>query len=759
MKKYIITTILLFFCHYFSFAQGSPNGINYQAVARELSGNPIANANINLKIFITDGTGLTVYYNEDHNNVTTNQFGLFSVPIGGGNPKSGILKNLQWGITPYYIKFEIDGTPTSPQPLQLLSVPYAFYADNSGNGGIMGPTGPTGAKGTTGTTGLTGATGTTGAAGVTGPIGLTGSTGPQGIVGVTGPTGVTGAQGIAGVTGATGTTGVTGLTGPTGPIVTGTSGQTLRHDGSAWVANSLIFNNGTNVGIGMTNPLVKLNIGDNTTTIVSVNSAGNAVNSKMTVTRSRGTLTVPTALAIGDILGEYDFTGHDGTNYNTSSRISATATETFTVSARGSHMQFYTTQTGTNTLSEKMRINDNGRVGIGSTNPDTKLHLLGNSFESLKIQTSANANAGAQTVFTTPQNEWIIGSRNDGAFGASENFAIADGLTYRMVFDQNGNVGIGTNNPTQRLQVEHTTDHSISMIAPFNSNMYLAFGTSAQYNKGLIQYNNANNMMTFWTNNTEKMYITSAGYVGIGTSTPDVTKLHIVKANGPSPSLLKLGNDNQPTAEWYFDVDGSSIFTLKNENYGSAVTVLSANNLGDVGIGTSPAAKLDVNGTFKLTDGTQGNGKVLTSDASGNATWSIRQIAFTAKKVASQNLPISSYSDIPYEIEDFDHGNAYNPATGIFTAPVNGVYSFDAGLYYPNSYGRPAILINVNNADVVSAYDQVGAGGQFTGTISHTLYLTAGSTVKIRVYNQATSTNVGGASLTSWFNGHLVYSY
>ena len=42
----------------------------------------------------------------------------------------------------------------------------------------------------------------------------------------------------------------------------------------------------------------------------------------------------------------------------------------------------------------------------------------------------------------------------------------------------------------------------------------------------------------------------------------------------------------------------------------------------NVGIGTStPNAKLDVNGTFKLTDGTQGAGRILTSDATGLASW------------------------------------------------------------------------------------------------------------------------------------------
>jgi len=46
-----------------------------------------------------------------------------------------------------------------------------------------------------------------------------------------------------------------------GGLPSGTSGQTLRHDGTTWVANSVLFNNGTNVGIGTAVPNAKLAVG------------------------------------------------------------------------------------------------------------------------------------------------------------------------------------------------------------------------------------------------------------------------------------------------------------------------------------------------------------------------------------------------------------------------------------------------------------------------------------------------------------------
>ena len=120
--------------------------------------------------------------------------------------------------------------------------------------GATGPQGPTGAAGATGAAGVTGATGAQGVTGPTGPQGVTGPTGAQGVTGPTGAAGVTGATGAQGVTGPTGpqgATGPTGAQGPTGALPAGSLNQTLRSNGSTWVASSVLTNDGSaTVGIG-----------------------------------------------------------------------------------------------------------------------------------------------------------------------------------------------------------------------------------------------------------------------------------------------------------------------------------------------------------------------------------------------------------------------------------------------------------------------------------------------------------------------------
>lgn len=94
-----------------------------------------------------------------------------------------------------------------------------------------------------------------------GPTGPTGAAGATGATGAAGTNGTNGATGPAGPTGAAGATGAAGPTGATGPLVSALIHQTLRYNGSTWVANNNIYNTNTEVGIGsITNPSAKLHV-------------------------------------------------------------------------------------------------------------------------------------------------------------------------------------------------------------------------------------------------------------------------------------------------------------------------------------------------------------------------------------------------------------------------------------------------------------------------------------------------------------------
>ena len=69
----------------------APSQIKYQGVARDAAGNAIVSGTIDVKFDIHDVTPLgTIIWTETHIGVTTNQFGLFSVNMGSGNPLTNV---------------------------------------------------------------------------------------------------------------------------------------------------------------------------------------------------------------------------------------------------------------------------------------------------------------------------------------------------------------------------------------------------------------------------------------------------------------------------------------------------------------------------------------------------------------------------------------------------------------------------------------------------------------------------------------------
>ncbi|MBN1599129.1 MAG: hypothetical protein JW894_12620 [Bacteroidales bacterium] len=115
----------------------SPQKLSYQAVIRDAGNDLVTETEVGIQISILQGApdGTAVYV-EKHAPVT-NENGLTSIEIGDGDVESGVFADIDWSAGPYYVKTEIDpdggSTYTIEGTSQLLSVPYALYADYAEN--------------------------------------------------------------------------------------------------------------------------------------------------------------------------------------------------------------------------------------------------------------------------------------------------------------------------------------------------------------------------------------------------------------------------------------------------------------------------------------------------------------------------------------------------------------------------------------------------------------------------------------------------
>ena len=134
----------------------APSKMSYQAVIRNNSNILITSSAVGMRISIIQGSifGASVYVETQTS--TTNANGLVTLEIGSGTVVLGTFSLINWANGPYFIKTETDpagGTSYAITGIsQLLSVPYALYAETSGSSqqgpqGLPGPTGPQGPTG------------------------------------------------------------------------------------------------------------------------------------------------------------------------------------------------------------------------------------------------------------------------------------------------------------------------------------------------------------------------------------------------------------------------------------------------------------------------------------------------------------------------------------------------------------------------------------------------------------------------------------
>lgn len=383
-------------------------------------------------------------------------------------------------------------------------------------------------------------------------------------------------------------------------------------DGSSSSVERMRISNGGNVGIGTSSPNHKLEVSGN---ISMVDGSGNAL-------AVRGSTSNYSIQYVNDgsrfpirFVGDAD----SGTN-------------------RWFEFGHYELNQSSNTWNPKVLINSyNGSVGIGTVSPSEELVVqdtTGAGYLQMILQGQTGNPAGLKLAPGTGDS-WEIQAVNTG--GSPSNSLIfynRSDTSYRMVIDDNGNVGIGTTNPASLLTVGSGT-YGASTLAGINvsvgGNSYITVSDQTRHTfmgadssgYGMVG-TLSSDPFVIRVGNSEKVRFDTSGNVGIGTNSPTHT-LHVKSGTAQEGVIVDAATypecrfDRSGTTYGYLGIAGSAggyatgtlansaIFRSENDMHlitagGTLVQTLTSG--GNVGIGTT-APKGNVEILSNSSDGTK----------------------------------------------------------------------------------------------------------------------------------------------------------
>ncbi len=457
--------------------------------------------------------------------------------------------------------------------------------------------------------------------------------------------------------------------------------------------DAIFVNADGNVGIGTQGPSALLDIrADQDVTeylhLSGFDDDGAGTRPVFKFLRARGSAAAPTTVEDGDTIGSIIAAAHDGNQFWNPAAIEFKVDGTPGPADMAGRIEFDTAPDGSTARKTRMVIDSDGNVGIGTTSLSDKLEVAGSGvFE--RVRVSPVGLAGFLTLGNATNNPSMVGVANNGnrrdirfndkGISLLTNSATGiPGSRNGITIDESGRVGIGTSVPDGLLhlsslgRIELILDADTNNGGPEDQNARIVLKQDGGTVAARIGYRDALNKLEIMqeygdslilgTNNTDRVTITNAGNVGIGTGSASPTeKLDVAgsvrafdEGDGDSVrigSLASLGHGVSTdifrpgipplglptTSRSVVAYDGTSLRLLANSTSAfppgaipstSGINIL---NNGNVGIGTTePDASLEVkrnstSGTpqLKLTESEADFSRLTFANTENSRVWSI----------------------------------------------------------------------------------------------------------------------------------------